>query len=158
VARDRGDIAGARARYQEALNIFRQGASDRRCTPLRTQFLNAAATVERNIQWVSVAATPSTQLVGSWRGCDGRVVTFVNEGGGFVGRYTALGGLPRVGFTLNEIGYRARLQSAGRYVGDVKWRWPGGRQNWVSNTITISGNSYRDTGSDSCSRSMTRIR
>jgi len=96
-------------------------------------------------------------LLGSWRGCDGRVVTFVYEGGEYIGRYTSLGGLAPYHFTLNEVGYRARQQPDGRYVGQVKWRWTSGASQWRPNVITISGNSYRDSGSDSCSTAMSRL-
>jgi hypothetical protein len=52
LARDRGDLAGARARYEQARALFRQGAADPRCARFQGQFANAAGTVERNIQRV----------------------------------------------------------------------------------------------------------
>jgi hypothetical protein len=56
-ARDRGDLAGARSRYNQALALFRQGADDPRCTRFRGQFINAVAIVERNVVRVSQAPT-----------------------------------------------------------------------------------------------------
>ena len=46
-------------------------------------------------------------LIGSWKGCDGRVIEFKPEGGELIGRYTALGGLGACAFSIGEVGYRA---------------------------------------------------
>jgi hypothetical protein len=98
----------------------------------------------------------ANELAGSWEGCDGRVVTFTLENGQYIGRYSKLGGLGSYHFTINEIGYKATRTPEGKYVGQVKWRWTSGQQEWRPNTITIIGNNYTDTGSDSCSRQMKR--
>ncbi len=99
----------------------------------------------------------SSDLLGIWQGCDGRQVTFTLEDGQYVGRYTALGGLGSYGFTLGEIGYRFTLQPDGSYVGDVEWRGSN-FQEWRPDKATVAGDRYRDTGSDGCSREMTRVR
>ena len=100
----------------------------------------------------------ANHILGSWQGCDGRIVTSTEEGGEFVGRYTALGGLGGFGFKINEVGYRLRLQSDGSFTGEVKWRWTDGRSQWRAMTASVSGDVYRDSGSDSCSRQMTRVK
>ncbi len=103
-------------------------------------------------------ATPKNwdDLIGSWVGCDGRMVTFTLENGEYIGRYTKLGGLEPYHFKVNEIGYKAKRNLEGKYVGQVKWRWTSGKKRWSPNTITINGNKYTDSGSDSCSRKMDR--
>jgi hypothetical protein len=116
----------------------------------------------RQPQWraqiVGMTAAVGSNLVGAWRGCDGRVTTFTYEDGIYVGRYTALGGLGRFRFTLGEIGHRVRLQADGRYVGEAKWRWTDGSSKWMPIVITVSGDTYHDSGSDECARNMTRVR
>lgn len=99
----------------------------------------------------------SNDIVGSWTGCDGRVIQFERSSGEFVGRYIALGRLTEYGFSANEIGYRAQETTSGTYEGQVKWRWTTGEEEWRTNTITISGDSYSDTNSDSCTKSMQRV-
>lgn len=108
-------------------------------------------------QIAGMTAAAGGNLVGSWRGCDGRITTFSYEGGVYVGRYTALGGLGQYRFTLGEIGHRVRQQADGRYVGEVKWRWADGRFQWQPTTITVAGDTYHDAGADPCARSMTRL-
>lgn len=68
-ARDRGDIAGARARYQQALALFRQGAADPRCARYRGQFENAAGIAQRNLQRVAGAMPPTPPPGGGYLGC-----------------------------------------------------------------------------------------
>lgn len=68
-ARDRGNIAGARASYQQALSLFRQGAADRRCTRFRADFANAATIVERNLQRVAAGTPPTPQPGAGYLGC-----------------------------------------------------------------------------------------
>jgi len=97
-----------------------------------------------------------SNLQGSWIGCDGRVVEFKLEGSEYVGRYTSLANLGDYGFKLNEVGYSATRTTEGTYKGKVKWRYTSGKQHWVNMTITVTGDSYSDTGSDHCSRNMTR--
>ena len=99
----------------------------------------------------------SGELLGSWLGCDGRVVTFTLENGQYFGRYDNIGGLGSYGFQVGEIGFRAQRRPDGTYVGDVKWRWANGDFQWRENTITIKGDEYSDTASDSCSNRMTRL-
>lgn len=100
----------------------------------------------------------SGDLLGSWEGCDGRVVTFTqNEDGEISGRYTALGGLTRYGFQANEIGYKLRKRAAGSYSGTVKWRNTRGEATWRDVVITIQGDRYMDNSSDNCAREMKRL-
>ncbi|MEM8810166.1 MAG: hypothetical protein AAGF01_29450 [Cyanobacteria bacterium P01_G01_bin.38] len=101
-------------------------------------------------------AVESDDLLGSWEGCDGRIVTFTLEDDQYVGRYTELGGLGWFHFTENEIGYTATQAVDGEYVGQVSWRSTSGTQAWHSNTIQIEGDQYFDTGSDACSTEMIR--
>ena len=105
-------------------------------------------------------AENGASLVGSWVGCDGRVVTFTHEGdehtGQFVGKYTNLGGLGRFHFEADEVGYVATQRSANEYTGQVKWRSVDGNLYWKPNEITISGDNYFDNGSDPCARTMRR--
>ena len=103
-----------------------------------------------------VSSTHEDDLVGSWKGCDGRVVTFTLEDGQYIGRYTQLADLGKYHFTPNEIGYRAFKTQDGKYVGGVKWRSTSGQQEWRPTTITIKGGKYTDTGSDNCSKQMRR--
>jgi len=102
------------------------------------------------------ASVGGADLLGSWVGCDGRVVTFTQEGGQYIGRYTALGGLGTYHFTPNEIGYKATQAADGTYVGQVKWRYTNGDHQWRPLKITIKGNQYSDEGSDGCSKNMKR--
>jgi hypothetical protein len=102
---------------------------------------------------------PGTSLAGRWQGCDGRVVEFTESGGILRGAYVALGGLGAYGFSPGEIGYEAREVSPGIYEGRVLWKQAGGQTaQWQPNRITVEGDSYRDTASDSCSRNMSRLR
>lgn len=107
----------------------------------------------------TVGETPvSKDIIGSWKGCDGRVITFQNEGNGeIVGRYTKLGNLGQYGFEESEIGYKVSQQQPGIYYGSVKWRSSNQNVSWKTITITIVGNSYEDNGSDSCAKEMDRI-
>ena len=97
------------------------------------------------------------ELAGTWRGCDGREVTFTLEGESYTGRYTALGGLGSLGFKLGDTGYTAREIDLGIYDGEVLWRGSDGWKQWRENRITIQSGTYADTGSDGCSKSMTRV-
>jgi hypothetical protein len=100
----------------------------------------------------------NTDIVGSWEGCDGRVVTFTKEENGEIyGRYTQLGGLKKYNFSQDEIGYQVVKQSLGTYTGSVKWRSTTGTETWKKVTITIEGDTYKDDSSDGCSKNMKRI-
>lgn len=98
-------------------------------------------------------------ILGSWEGCDGRVVTFTREPDGLIlGHYSELGGLGKYGFTRLEEGYRIRRQGRGTYNGKVKWRDTNGNASWKNVEITIEiDNVFRSDGSDSCSAEMTRL-
>ncbi len=100
--------------------------------------------------------SPAAAIEGVWVGCDGREVVFSREGDGYVGRYRRLGGLEAFGFSVDEVGYRARPAGDGRYAGEVLWRWKDGRSEWRANEITVEGDRYADTGSDDCARTMRR--
>jgi hypothetical protein len=108
-----------------------------------------------------IISTPSPSIdqdiIGSWEGCDGRVITFAKEGNEIIGRYIKLGGLERYKFTLNEEGYRLTWQSAGNYTGTVKWQNPSGNETWKKVSITINNNAYKDSTSDPCSKEMKRV-
>ena len=109
----------------------------------------------------TVSETPSKDrsIIGSWKGCDGRVVTFSkDENDEIVGRYNALGRLGAYHFSENEIGYRVTLKAAGSYEGKVKWRSTSGDVSWKNVSIKIEDNTYTDSGSDNCSKEMKRIR
>ncbi|PKA82824.1 hypothetical protein ATE92_0963 [Ulvibacter sp. MAR_2010_11] len=97
-------------------------------------------------------------IIGSWQGCDGRVVTFTRKGDSILGHYTELNGLERFGFTRNEIGHKLIKESAGSYSGLVKWRAVNIKEpTWRTVNVFINGNVYKDQGSDRCGRDMTRI-
>lgn len=100
-------------------------------------------------------ATPI--LVGSWQGCDGRVVTFTLRGETVAGRYIAMGRLGQYGFKLGDIGYEFKRHADGTYIGKVLWRGPGDRTEWRNSKITLHGDTLTDTGADSCSGTMTRV-
>lgn len=108
---------------------------------------------------IDAADTPiSKTIIGSWKGCDGRIITFQKEGNDqIIGRYTELGNLGQYGFEKNEIGYKVRQQQLGTYTGSVKWRSSGESESWKNITITIAGKSYQDNGSDSCAKEMERV-
>ncbi len=108
---------------------------------------------------VSSTGTPAAEtIIGSWEGCDGRVVTFSSEENGeIVGRYSKLGGLARYGFEVNETGYKLRRRAAGTYAGTVKWRTTSGSVSWKKVTVSIQGDTYLDDSSDSCAKEMTRV-
>jgi hypothetical protein len=120
----------------------------------------AEAGVEVDVEAVAGAASREYDLVGSWKGCDGRVVTFTLENGEYKGRYTNLSGrLRRFGFEEKELGYIIiKMNEEGRYSGQVKWRFLNGESRWADTNITINGNRYTDDGSDDCSRTMARVR
>ena len=97
-------------------------------------------------------------IIGSWQGCDGRVVTFSEEGDSIIGRYSELNGLERFGFSKNEIGYKLIKEGTNSFVGQVKWRAINIKQpTWRAVKATINGNTYQDKGSDRCGRDMTRV-
>jgi len=107
---------------------------------------------------VQKPATMSSGIVGSWQGCDGRIVTFTQKGDSIIGRYTTLGGLERFGFAQDEIGHKLSSEEDGSYVGLVKWRAINIKQpTWRAVKVTINGNIYQDKGSDRCGRDMTRF-
>ncbi len=106
--------------------------------------------------------TPTVQnqsILGSWEGCDGRIVAFSEgEGDEIIGRYTELGRLGMYKFTQNEIGYKVTEQKPGIYSGTVKWRTTTGKESWKKLTITIQNNDFMsDNGSDKCSQEMERV-
>jgi hypothetical protein len=96
-------------------------------------------------------------VLGTWRGCDGRMNQFVQSGDEIIGRYTALGGLPPTVFAVGDVSHRLRATGPGRYEGFVEYRYFDGRRQWMPTSVTIDGDSYRDTGSDSCAVAMTRV-
>ncbi|MDC7995314.1 hypothetical protein [Altibacter sp. HG106] len=104
-----------------------------------------------------MGANTNTNIIGSWEGCDGRVVTFFEEDSEIIGRYTELGGLTRYRFTENEVGYRLTEQQPGQYLGMVKWQDQSGNETWKKVSITIKNNTYNDNSSDNCSKDMKRI-
>ena len=104
------------------------------------------------------APSKSQSIIGSWMGCDGRIVTFMkNNEGKYIGRYTDLGGLKTYKFTKNEIGYEVIQESPGSFSGKVKWRDTSGNESWKNVDITIENNVYSDSGSDHCSKEMKRV-
>lgn len=105
-----------------------------------------------------VVSPVNQNIIGSWEGCDGRVITFTEEENAEItGRYTKLGGLGKYKFTLNEIGYRLTQQSPGNYTGTVKWQDLSGNETWKKVSITIENDVYTDNSSDSCSQEMKRV-
>ena len=103
-------------------------------------------------------SNPNRDIIGSWEGCDGRVITFSrDEDGEITGHYSQLGELEKYNFSQDEIGYKVTQQSAGTYTGLVKWRSTAGAETWKKVTITIEGGSYKDNSSDGCSKNMKRL-
>ena len=101
----------------------------------------------------------NNSIIGSWEGCDGRVITFTQEGDSILGHYTKLNGLERFGFSQNEIGYKLIRESVGSYTGQVKWRAINIKEpTWRAVKVSIHENTYQDIGSDRCGREMTRIK
>ncbi|MFC4220066.1 hypothetical protein [Flagellimonas marina] len=114
--------------------------------------------------WVgckSVSPTVSntnTNIIGSWEGCDGRVVAFyTNEKGEIEGRYSKLGGLDKFKFTLDEIGFHLTRKSPGVYTGKVKWRNTSGTESWRDETIVVENDILKTSGSDFCGNELKRI-
>lgn len=114
--------------------------------------------------WVSctsvnpVVTKTNTDIIGSWEGCDGRVVTFyIDENGEIEGRYSKLGGLGRYKFTLDEVGFHLSQQSPGTYVGQVKWRNTTGKETWRDETIVVENNILKTSSSDDCSTKLTKV-
>lgn len=106
----------------------------------------------------SVVSSANTDIIGSWEGCDGRVVTFYkDERGEIKGRYTQLGGLGKYNFSLNEVGFRLSRKSPGVYVGQVKWRNTIGKETWKDETITVENNILKTTSSDDCSTELAKV-
>ncbi len=105
-----------------------------------------------------VSPLENQQLLGRWQGCDGRVVEFTEDRGVLRGAYIALGGLGTYGFRIGQAGYEARQVSPGLYEGRVLWMGAATTPQWRPNRITIQGDDYKDTGSDSCSQNMKRVR
>ncbi|APY12214.1 hypothetical protein BWZ22_13705 [Seonamhaeicola sp. S2-3] len=101
--------------------------------------------------------TIDQDIMGSWEGCDGRVITFTKEDDKVIGRYTKLGGLEKYKFTLNEVGYRLKEQSVGNYIGTVKWQNLSGKETWKKVIVSIENNIYADNQSDACSKEMKRV-
>ena len=101
----------------------------------------------------------NTNIIGSWEGCDGRVVAFyANENGEIEGRYSKLGGLDRFKFTVDEIGFLLTQKSPGVYAGRVKWRNTTGTATWRDETIVVENNILKTSGSDACGNEMTRVK
>ncbi|WP_437399530.1 hypothetical protein [Flagellimonas lutimaris] len=114
--------------------------------------------------WVScksinpIVTSTDPNIIGSWEGCDGRVVTFyTNENGEIEGRYSKLGGLGRYKFTLDEVGFHLSQKSPGTYVGQVKWRNTLGKETWKDETIIVKENVLETSSSDDCSKELTRV-
>ena len=114
--------------------------------------------------WVScksinpIATSTYTDIIGSWEGCDGRVVTFyTNENGEIEGRYAKLGELGRYKFTLDEVGFHLSQQNPGTYVGQVKWKNTMGKETWRDETIIVENNILKTSSSDDCSKELTRV-
>ena len=105
-----------------------------------------------------VATSTNYGIIGSWEGCDGRVVTFsTDENGEIIGRYTKLGGLGRYKFTLNEVGFHLLQQNPGTYVGQVKWRNTVGTETRKDETIIVENNILKTSSSDDCSKELIRV-
>ena len=105
-----------------------------------------------------IATSTNTNIIGSWEGCDGRVVTFyTNENGEIEGRYSKLGGLGRFKFSLNEVGFRLSKKSPDIYVGQVKWRNTMGEATWKDETITVENRILKTTSSDDCSTELVKV-
>lgn len=111
----------------------------------------------------------NNDIIGSWEGCDGRVITFTKkeprmpnnqrtQKDSIIGRYTKLGGLKTYKFTVDEIGYKLVEDSPGNYSGLVKWQNLSGRETWKAVTIHVQGDTYRDDNSDNCSKEIKRIK
>ena len=111
----------------------------------------------------------NNDIIGSWEGCDGRVITFTKQKpltqnnqrthkDSIIGRYTKLGGLKTYKFTVDEIGYKLVEDSLGNYSGLVKWQNLSGKETWKVVTIHVQGDTYKDDNSDSCSKEITRIK
>jgi hypothetical protein len=120
----------------------------------------AEAGTEVDVEADACAASREYDLVGTWKACDGREVTFTLENCEFKGRYTNLSDrLRKYGFKEKELGYIViKMTKEGGYSGQVKWRFLDGKSRWADTNITISGNRYTDDGSDDCSRTMERVR
>ncbi|RPG35625.1 MAG: hypothetical protein CBB72_005410 [Muricauda sp. TMED12] len=105
-----------------------------------------------------VATSTNYGIIGSWEGCDGRVVTFsADENGKITGRYTKLGGLGRYKFTLNEVGFHLSQESPGVYVGQVKWKNTNGKETWRDETIVVENNMLKTSSSDDCSKELAKV-
>ncbi|MHA7832701.1 MAG: hypothetical protein ACX93O_16520 [Flagellimonas sp.] len=105
-----------------------------------------------------IVTSTNPDIIGSWEGCDGRVVTFyTNENGEIEGSYSKLGGLGRYKFTLDEVGFHLSQQNRGTYVGQVKWRSTLGKETWKDETIIVEGNVLKTSSSDDCSKELTRV-
>ena len=96
-------------------------------------------------------------ILGSWRGCDGRVVAFTVEDDKIIGRYENIGSLGTFGFTQNEIGYELSSKGNSTYEGRVKWGKSDHKKFWKPVIIKVTGNTYTDKGSDACSEKMKRV-
>ncbi|MBO0324137.1 hypothetical protein J0X14_17640 [Muricauda sp. CAU 1633] len=114
--------------------------------------------------WVScksvnpVVNSTNTNIIGSWEGCDGRVVAFyANENGEIEGRYSKLGGLDRFKFTVDEIGFLLTQKNPGVYTGRVKWRNTAGTATWRDETIVVENKILKTSGSDACGNEMTKV-
>ena len=106
-----------------------------------------------------VVSSTNTDIIGSWEGCDGRVVSFyTNENGEIEGRYSKLGGLGRFKFAVDEIGFLLTQTSTGVYTGKVKWRNTSGAATWRDETIVVENNILKTSGSDACGNEMTRVK
>ncbi|WP_036385317.1 hypothetical protein [Muricauda sp. MAR_2010_75] len=106
-----------------------------------------------------VVSSTNTDIIGSWEGCDGRVVSFyTNENGEIEGRYSKLGGLGRFKFAVDEIGFFLTQTSTGVYTGKVKWRNTSGAATWRDETIVVENNILKTSGSDACGNEMTRVK
>lgn len=105
-----------------------------------------------------VVTSANTSIIGSWEGCDGRVVSFyTNENGEIEGRYSKLGGLDRFKFTVDEIGFFLTQKSPGVYTGKVKWRNTAGAATWRDETIMVENDILKTSSSDDCSKELTKV-
>lgn len=107
---------------------------------------------------VKQAITPPN-IIGSWKGCDERIVEFVKEEDSIFGICRRLGGLSAFGFQENEIGYKITHLGDGEYQGKVKWRFKDDTTvKWRNVKITIDNDTYTDQGSDKCGSKMTKVK
>ena len=107
-----------------------------------------------------VTSKPETipNIIGFWKGCDERVIAFIQENDSIYGICKELGGLAEYGFEEDEVGYKVVVKENGVYQGKVKWRYKDKpNASWKNVEIKIDNNSYSDKGSDRCGANMNRV-